>query len=91
MFIAEGLPPILWALVWWRLVDDEPHQASWISDEAQAIEAHLAAEQQALSPVKNYAAAFRTPAVLLLAAQYLFWSIGISAGCRPCPIWPPCC
>lgn len=77
MFIAEGVPPILWALIWWRLVEDEPHQAAWLGEGATELEAHLAAEQQGLTPVRNYAAAFRTPTVLLLTAQYMFWSIGI--------------
>jgi sugar phosphate permease len=77
MFIVEGVPPILWALIWWRLVEDEPSRAAWLGDGAQEITDRLAAEQQGLAPVRNYAAAFRTPAVLLLTAQYLFWSIGI--------------
>jgi sugar phosphate permease len=77
MFIAEGLPPILWAFIWWRLVEDEPHQAAWLGAGARDIEARLVAEQQGMAPVRNYAAAFRTPSVLLLTAQYMFWSIGI--------------
>lgn len=77
MFIIEGAPPILWALAWWRLVEDEPRQAAWLGDGARDIEARLAGEQKGLAPVRNYAAAFRTPAVMLLTAQYMFWSIGI--------------
>jgi sugar phosphate permease len=77
MFIAEGVPPILWAFLWWHLVEDEPRQADWIGGAAEEIEAHLAAEQQGLKPVPDYAAAFRSQAVLLLTAQYMFWSIGI--------------
>jgi sugar phosphate permease len=77
MFIAEGVPPILWAFIWWRLVEDEPRQAAWLGGGAAAIEAHLADEQKELAPVRDYASAFRTPAVLLLTAQYLFWSVGI--------------
>ena len=30
MFIIEGAPPILWAIVVWFLVDDEPRQAKWL-------------------------------------------------------------
>ena len=30
-----------------------------------------------MKPVKNYAAAFRTPAVILLALQFFCWSIGV--------------
>jgi sugar phosphate permease len=77
MFIAEGAPPILWALIWWRLVEDEPHQAAWLGSGAQEISDQLLAEQQDLAPIRDYSAAFRTPAVLLLTAQYMFWSIGI--------------
>ncbi len=36
MFIAEGLPPILWAFVWWRLVDDRPCEASWLPADDRA-------------------------------------------------------
>ena len=36
MFMAEGFPPILWALIWWRLVEDEPHQAAWLADGPRA-------------------------------------------------------
>jgi sugar phosphate permease len=78
MFIAEGVPPVLWAFIWWRLVDDEPTQASWLgANGAQAITEQLVAEQRDLAPIRDYWAAFRTPAVWVLAAQYLFWSIGI--------------
>ena len=77
MFIAEGVPPILWALIWWRLVEDEPHQAKWLAGNGADIERQLAAEQQGIAPVRDYGVAFRTPAVLLLTAQYMTWSIGI--------------
>jgi sugar phosphate permease len=78
MFVAEGVPPILWAFVWWRLVADRPSEARWVSDaERLALEAQLAAEQQRLAPVRDYRAAFRSPVVILLAAQYFFWSIGV--------------
>ncbi|MBV9736358.1 MAG: MFS transporter [Acidisphaera sp.] len=78
MFIIEGLPPIIWAFVWWKLVEDRPIQARWLDPaERTELEATLAEEQRAFRPVKNYAAAFRTPAVIILAAQYFTWSIGV--------------
>ena len=77
MFLAEGIPPVLWAAAWWWLVDDEPHQARWFASAAGEIERRLAAEQGVIAPVRDYRAAFRSPAVLLLSAQYLCWSIGI--------------
>jgi sugar phosphate permease len=78
MFIVEGLPPILWAFVWWRMVDEWPSRAKWLDpSERVSLEATIEEEQRLFKPVKNYAAAFRTPAVILLALQYFCWSIGV--------------
>ena len=78
MFVAEGLPPILWAFVWWRLVADRPAEAAWLSPADRiALEDTLAQEQRAIAPVRNYAAAFKSPQVILLTAQYFLWSIGV--------------
>lgn len=78
MFIVEGLPAVLWAFIWWRLADDRPSEAKWLSNqEKQDLQSALDAEQVGLKPVKNYAAAFRTPAVILLALQFFCWSIGV--------------
>jgi sugar phosphate permease len=78
MFVVEGVPAVIWALCWWVLVQDKPAQTSWLSDdEKSALEAALAREQQALAPVRNYREAFKTPAVMLLCAQYFCWSIGV--------------
>ena len=78
MFVVEGVPPILWAFVWWRLVADRPGEASWFPRDAQAkLEAELAEEQRGIAPVRSYGAAFRTPRVIALCAQYFLWSIGV--------------
>lgn len=78
MFVAEGVPAIIWAICWWVLVQDKPAEARWLSaDEKRDIERALASEQAALKPVRNYREAFRQPAVLLLCAQYFCWSIGV--------------
>jgi sugar phosphate permease len=78
MFIIEGAPAIIWAAFWWWLVRDQPRQASWLTTaEKDAIENALAKEQAGIKVVKNYAAAFKSPRVLLLCAQYFCWSIGV--------------
>ncbi len=78
MFVIEGLPPILWALVWWWLVSDRPKDAAWLSPaDREALEDKLAQEQRAIAPVRNYAAAFKSPRVIALSAQYFLWSIGV--------------
>src|SRR5450432_239450 len=47
MFIWEGVPAIIWAFFWWRLVDDKPKQAHWLKqDEKDALEEVMQKEQQ---------------------------------------------
>ncbi len=78
MFILEGLPAILWAFLWWKLVNDEPKDASWLTEpEKLALEEKLQEEQQGIKPMKNYAGAFQSRAVVLLCFQYALWSIGV--------------
>ena len=78
MFILEGLPAVIWAFFWWRLVDDKPKDAKWLtSQEQQALEDQLQSEQEGIKPVKNYAEAFKSRTVILLSLQYAFWSIGV--------------
>lgn len=78
MFVVEGAPAIVWAVCWWFAVRDKPSEVAWLSaDEKRALEHTLAAEQAAIKPVRNYAQAFRSPAVVKLSAQYFCWSIGV--------------
>ena len=78
MFIIEGAPAIIWAVIWWVIYADRPKDAKWLSDtEKRAIENALAEEQQAIKPVKNYREAFRSPKVLALAFIHFFWNIGM--------------
>jgi sugar phosphate permease len=78
MFIIEGVPAVIWAVFWWRLVDDRPREAKWLTQqEKDDFEAQLEREQQGIKPVKNYAAAFKSKAVILLCLQYGLWSIGV--------------
>lgn len=78
MFIWEGLPAVVWAFFWWRLVEDVPQKAEWLTEEEKgALEDKLLLEQKDIKPVRNYAEAFRSKAVVLLCLQYAFWSIGV--------------
>ena len=78
MFIIEGIPAVIWAFFWWRLVDDTPKKANWLTEaEKLGLENELQKEQESIKPVKNYAAAFKSPTVILLCLQYAFWSIGV--------------
>ncbi|MEO7766519.1 MAG: MFS transporter [Ferruginibacter sp.] len=78
MFILEGLPAIIWAFFWWRLVEDVPKEVKWLTPlEKDELEQTLLEEQQGIKPVKNYAAAFKSRTVILLSLQYALWSIGV--------------
>ncbi len=78
MFIIEGLPAIAWAVIWWRIVEDEPTKVNWLTTaEKQILTEQLRSEQLNIKPVKNYAAVFRSKTVILLSLQYALWSIGV--------------
>jgi sugar phosphate permease len=78
MFILEGLPAIIWAFFWWRLVENSPRNAKWLTNpEKNDLEEQLQLEQVSIKPVKNYIEAFKSRVVILLCLQYALWSIGV--------------
>jgi sugar phosphate permease len=78
MFIIQGLPAVLWAFVWWKMIDERPGAAAWLSEaEKKNIETALQEEQRHIIPVKNYRAAFTSRPVILFCVQYLLWSFGV--------------
>ncbi|MDB5291732.1 MAG: transporter [Phycisphaerales bacterium] len=78
MLLAEGLPTLGWAAIWWVLAKDRPLDAAWLEPpEAAAVEDILESEQRDVRQVKDYAAAFRDPQVILLCFQFFAWSVGI--------------
>jgi sugar phosphate permease len=78
MFIWEGIPAVIWAFIWWKLIQDKPEKAVWLSqDQKDALEASLLKEQESIKPVKNYLAAFKSRVVILLCVLYVFWSFGM--------------
>lgn len=78
MFIIEGLPAVLWAFIWFMMVDDRPSEAKWLSkDHKLALERELQAEDQNIKPVKNYKEAFKSKTVILLCLQYALWNLAV--------------
>jgi sugar phosphate permease len=77
-FVAEGLPAVLWAVIWWLVIRDRPTQARWMrEDVAESLEAVLSEEQALVPPVGSVLEALRRPEVILLCIQYFCWSLGI--------------
>jgi sugar phosphate permease len=78
MFIAEGFPALLWAVVWWLLFVDRPQQAKWLSKQEKTdLEQALKREQQSIAPIKNYSEAFRSPKVISFSLIHFCWNIGM--------------
>ncbi|BAN26467.1 MFS transporter [Caballeronia insecticola] len=78
MFVIEGVPAILWAVVWWFTVKDRPADAPWMSDKEKTdFAAILKSEQAHIAPVRDYKAAFRSSIVLKCCAIHALWSIGV--------------
>lgn len=78
MFILEGIPSLIWAVIWYKLVCDHPKDANWLTlSERGAVEKALFDEQKTIKPVKNYMEAFKNIKVIMLCAQYFLWSIGV--------------
>lgn len=78
MFIFEGIPAVIWAIIWWFTVKDKPEEVSWLSSqEKRALAEQLEKEQKSIQAVGGYREAFRSRNVILLCLQYFFWSIGV--------------
>jgi sugar phosphate permease len=77
-FILEGIPSVLWALVWILVARDRPSQVRWLSPESRdQLVATLTEEQSSLPEYRNFFAALRLPVVLILCLQYFCWSFGV--------------
>jgi sugar phosphate permease len=77
-FIIEGLPSVLWGVVWYAVIRDKPEDASWITpDSAEALDNQLQREQTVLPKVASMSAALKNPNVILLCLQYFLWCIGL--------------
>ncbi|MGB8461812.1 MAG: MFS transporter, partial [Priestia megaterium] len=69
---------VIWAFLWWKLVNDEPKDAGWLSKKEKAdLHDALQKEQEGIKPVKGYKEAFKNRTVILLSIQYALWSIGV--------------
>ena len=80
-FVIEGLPSVVWAVVWIALVSDRPVGARWMTREAaEHLEGVLAEEQVLVQRLKGSVGVVRRALVrrdvLLLSVVYFCWSLG---------------
>lgn len=77
VLILEGIPPIVWAFVWYAMIKDCPTEAKWMDEnEKQQLLHALTAEQSQSAKSQGYAAAFKNKAVWGLVIMYFLWMTG---------------
>src|ERR1035438_6998012 len=77
-FILEGLPSMVWSIVWLCLIRDRPEEAAWLpAPECTALREQLNSEPCQLPRTTGAMEALRHPSVILLCIQYFFWSFSM--------------
>jgi MFS family permease len=74
MFIIEAAPGLMWAVVWWFAIDDDPRRALWLEpgEREQLIKTLDAENQQVAGPSGHWLSTLWHPAVILLALYNFF-------------------
>ncbi|HEY5848888.1 MAG TPA: MFS transporter [Microlunatus sp.] len=81
VLVLEGLPPLVWAIVWLFIIADRPSKARWLpSTERDTIE-HALAEDEAIkkdtiSGSVRYRDAIKNPKVIGLILAWFFYNAG---------------
>src|SRR5208282_3691204 len=78
LFLLEGAPAVVWALVWWFLIDDSPRDAKWISAaERDYLETTIAVEKKAIkAETPSIRQVLRNRNVVLLLVLFCFLQVG---------------
>ena len=77
-FIVEGLPSVLWGVVWLALIRDHPEEADWLDSKSrEELTSALQQEQAHIPKVANARLALRSPIAVCLALQYFLWCVGV--------------
>lgn len=82
-FIFEGVPSVVWAIVWMLFIRDHPTDARWMpADDAEQITTRLAFEQRELpqsahATTQTLSAALLRKDVIALSVNYFCYSVGV--------------
>jgi len=78
LFLLEGAPAVVWAIVWWFVVDDSPADAKWITPaERDYLETTIRAEKKAIkAETPSVRQVLRNRNVVLLLALFCFLQVG---------------
>lgn len=79
LFILEGIPPLLWAVIWWFSIADSPDTAKWISPEEREYLHQKFAEDSSYTPAKeggSWRDGLKDPKVWYLVVIYFLIQVG---------------
>jgi MFS family permease len=78
LFVLQGAPAVIWAAIWWWLIDDSPRDAAWITPaERDYLQTTLAAEKQTIAAaVPGLRDVLRNRNVILLLVLFCFLQVG---------------
>lgn len=78
LLVVEGCFPLLWLVIWWRFIDDHPHQARWISADESGYLRETLAREAGLKPASQgfQAKVFLQPVVLVMILIYFLQNCG---------------
>lgn len=75
MLVLEGIPPIIWAALWWWGIEDRPANAKWLSStEREFITERIAAERRPTNG--TIWSVLLEPSVWILSAAYFLTIMG---------------
>jgi MFS family permease len=89
VFVFEGLPPLIWAFVWWAVIEDRPTEAKWMKEDEkkQLMEALQREQKHVPTGTGGYGSALRSPLVWGLVLMYFFWITGFYGYTSGYPVW----
>jgi len=78
LFLLEGAPAVIWAIIWWLMIDDSPREAKWISPaERDYLVTTIAAEKQEIkAETPGIRQVLRNRNVILLLLLFCFLQVG---------------
>lgn len=77
-FVIEGIPSVLWGIIWLLVIRDSPKETPWMSTESCThLVQSLEQEQTSIPKVPSIRSALGNPNVIWLCLQYFSWSIGV--------------
>jgi sugar phosphate permease len=77
ILIIQGIPPIIWAFVWYFVVIDQPKDAKWLpKEEKDSLIKALESEKGKNVKSEGFLAAFKNKTVWGLVFMYFLWMTG---------------